>query len=176
MSDVPRLPLRTDRLVLEPMSHDFDDDLLRAQLASRPELLPWMPWALDVTPESQTAYTDRAVPGWDTAGLFHFAITEDGVAIGVIGVDWHWDAEFEIHYWLRTDRTGRGYVTESALTLLAWVRDTVGARRIVLNAGMENRRSLAVAERLGFERDGVLEGGMHGGLGRFPAYTHHLDL
>ncbi len=127
-------------------------------------------------PDSQTAYTDRVVPGWDEAGLFHFAITEDGVAIGVIGIDWRWDTQFEIHYWLRTDRTGRGYATESALTLIAWARDTVGARRIVLNAGMENRRSLAVAQRLGFTRDGVLEGGMHGGLGRFPAYTHHLDL
>jgi len=176
MSDVARLPLRTDRLVLEPMSHDFDDDLLRARLESRSELLPWMPWAVDVTLETQAAYADRAVPGWHGGALYHFAITEDGVAIGVIGIDRRGDAEFEIHYWLRTDRVSRGYVTESALTLLAWARDAAGARRIVLNAGMENRRSLAVAERLGFERDGVLEGGMHGGLGRFPAYAHHLDL
>jgi RimJ/RimL family protein N-acetyltransferase len=42
---------------------------------------------------------------------------------------------------------------------------------------MENRRSLSVAERLGFTRDGELEGGMTGGsLGTFPAYRHHLDL
>jgi ribosomal-protein-serine acetyltransferase len=170
------VPLRTDRLVLEPVSHDHDDDLLRARLASRAELLPWMPWAVDVTLDTQMAYADRAVTGWGTADLYHFAITEDGVAIGVIGIDRRHDAEFEIHYWLRTDRTGRGYASESALTLLAWARDAAGARRIVLNAGMENRRSLAVAERLGFTRDGVLEGGMHGGLGRFPTYTHHLDL
>jgi RimJ/RimL family protein N-acetyltransferase len=42
---------------------------------------------------------------------------------------------------------------------------------------MENRRSLAVAERLGFARDGEFEGGMTGGsVSVFPAYTHHLDI
>jgi RimJ/RimL family protein N-acetyltransferase len=42
---------------------------------------------------------------------------------------------------------------------------------------MENRRSLAVAERLGFTRDGELEGGMTGAnVALFPAYSHHLAL
>lgn len=135
-----------------------------------------MPWAVDLSIETQSAYADRAVPEWD-AGAPAFAITEHGVAIGVIGLIGTSESEYEIHYWLATDRTGRGYVTESAQAVLEWARDVVGARRIVLHAGMENRRSLAVADRLGFTRDGELEGGMTGGsVAVFPAYTHHLDL
>ncbi len=139
--------IHTERLVLEPVSHGHDNDLLAAALASRAELLPWMPWAVDLSMEHQSAYTDdRAIPGW-AAGSPAFAITEHGEAIGVIGLDRRSASKYEIHYWLRTDRTGRGYVTEAARGLLSWARDALGARRIVLNAGMENRRSLAVAER-----------------------------
>ena len=136
-----------------------------------------MPWAVDLTMEAQSAYVEtRGIPGWDE-GSPAFAITERGVAIGVMGLDKLDDSEYEIHYWLQTEFTGRGYATEAAQALIDWARDALGARRIVLNAGMENRRSLAVAERLGFTRDGELEGGMTGGsVTIFPAYTHHLDL
>jgi len=177
VSVIPREPIQTERLVLEPVSHVHDHDLLDASLASRPELLPWLPWAVDLALEHQSAYTEeRAIPEW-AAGSPAFAITEHGEAIGVIGLDRRSASEYEIHFWLRTDRTGRGYVTEAARALLSWARDAVGARRIVFNAGMENRRSLAVAARLGFTRDGELQGGMAGGsVALFPAYGHHLDL
>jgi ribosomal-protein-serine acetyltransferase len=177
MSLLPRVPITTARLILEPVTHAHDGDLFEAGLSSRPELLPWMPWAVDVSMETQVAYMDeRGIPGWDT-GSPAFAITEHGVAIGVIGLDHRADGEYEIHYWLRTDRTGLGYTTEAARELIEWARTALPARRILLNAGMENRRSLAVAERLGFTRDGELEGGMTGGsVTIFPAYRHHLDL
>jgi ribosomal-protein-serine acetyltransferase len=177
VSTLQRLPISTARLILEPVSHAHDGDLLEATLASRAELLPWMPWAVDVSQETQTAYVDeRALPGWD-AGSPAFAIVDHGVAVGVIGLDLRAQGEYEIHYWLRTDRTGRGYVTEAARALIEWSHTALPARRIVLHAGMENRRSLAIAERLGFTRDGELEGGMTGGsVAKFPAFTHHLDL
>ena len=135
-----------------------------------------MPWAVGMSMETQAAYADRAAVEW-ASGSPAFVITEHGVAIGVIGLMHETGSEYEIHYWLATDRTGRGYVTEAARALIPWARGTLGARRIVLHAGMENRRSLAVAERLGFTRDGELEGGMTGGsVAIFPAYMHHLDL
>jgi ribosomal-protein-serine acetyltransferase len=168
--------LSTARLVLEPVSRRHDGDLFQASLASRAELLPWMPWAVDLSMDAQSAYAGRAAAEWDS-GSPAFAITEHGMAIGVIGLMRESDTDYEIHYWLASDRTGRGYVTEAAQALLEWARDALGARRIVLHAGMENRRSLAVAERLGFTRDGEVEGGMTGGsVAVFPAYIHHLDL
>jgi ribosomal-protein-serine acetyltransferase len=176
MTVAPRVPLQTARLVLEPITHAHDSDLFQAALESRAELLPWMPWAVDLSMDAQSEYTARAGTEWE-AGSPAFAITEHGLAIGVIGLTRITDSEYEIHYWLATERTGRGYVTEAAQTLLDWAPVALGAKRIVLHAGMDNRRSLAIAERLGFTRDGELEGGMTGGsVAVFPAYSHHLDL
>ncbi len=176
MTAAPRVPLQTARLVLEPVTHAHDADLFQAALASRAELLPWMPWAVDLSMDAQSEYTDRAGPEWDR-GSPAFAITEHGLAIGVIGLTRVTESEYEIHYWLASDRTGRGYVTEAAQALLVWAPEALGTKRVVLHAGMENRRSLAIAERLGFTRDGELEGGMTGGsVAIFPAYSHHLDL
>ena len=135
-----------------------------------------MPWAVDLSMETQSAYAEtRGIPG--------------------VG---HGFASLRDHRARRRDRRhrprpaprvantrsttgcrpiapGAGYVTEAAQALLDWARDALGARRILLNAGMENRRSLAVAERLGFTRDGELEGGMTGGsvadLSRVPCTT-----
>jgi hypothetical protein len=73
----PRVAVRTARLALEPVTHAHDDDLFQASLASRAELLPWMPWAVDLSMHAQSAYTDRAVPDWE-AGSPAFAITEGG--------------------------------------------------------------------------------------------------
>ena len=176
MTVAPREPLRTARLVLEPVSHAHDADLFRASLESRAALLPWMPWAVDLSLDAQSAYAERALPEWES-GSPAFAIVEHGVAIGVIGLIRESATAYEIHYWLATDRTGYGYVTEAAQTVLEWARESLGARRVLLRAGMENRRSLAVAERLGFIRDGEVEGGMAGGsVAVFPAFSHHLDL
>jgi RimJ/RimL family protein N-acetyltransferase len=135
------------------VSHAHDADLFQASIASRAELLPWMPWAVDLSPDAQSDYADRAAPEWE-AGSPAFAIVDHGVAIGVIGLIRESESEYEIHYWLATDQTGQGYVTEAAQAVIEWARGTLGARRIILHAGMENRRSLAVAERLGFARDG----------------------
>ena len=135
-----------------------------------------MPWAVDMSPDAQSDYADRAIPEWE-AGSPAFAIVDHGVAVGVIGLIRGSDTDYEIHYWLATDRTGQGYVTEAAQAVIEWAGERLGARRIVLHAGMENRRNLAVAERLGFTRDGELDGGMTGGsIAIFAAYTHHLDL
>ena len=171
------MPLHTARLVLEPVSHAHDNDLFAgvAGLASRAPALdavggrPVHGRAVAPTPTGP-------LPEWE-AGSPAFAITEHGIAIGVIGLTRGPTPSTR-------STTGSPPIAPVGATsprpaqaLLEWAREALGARRIVLHAGMENRRSLAVAERLGFTRDGELEGGMTGGsVAVFPAYRHHLDL
>jgi RimJ/RimL family protein N-acetyltransferase len=60
----------------------------------------------------------------------------------------------EIGYWLDTEFTGRGLVTRAVTATLDWAFGPLGLRRIKLFALADNVSSIAVAERLGFTREG----------------------
>jgi GNAT superfamily N-acetyltransferase len=75
-----------------------------------------------------------------------FAIVEHGVVVGRI-----WTHEREIGYFLRPDAWGRGLATRS----LVLVRELLGSAVLCIHP--RNERSLRVAERAGFRREGVVE-------------------
>ena len=64
--------------------------------------------------------------------------------------------KFEIGYWCRSDLTGRGLVTEATWALARHAFESLGARRVELKMDDRNRRSWAVAERLGFRLEATL--------------------
>lgn len=63
---------------------------------------------------------------------------------------------FEIGYWLRSAAEGKGYMTEAVQLLTDYAFDQLGARRVMLRIDERNQRSIAVAERLPFQREGTL--------------------
>jgi len=68
----------------------------------------------------------------------------------VIGLNRNPDGSAELHYWIRSDRSGRGYTTEAGERILRWGADELGLESFTLWAGVENRASRRVAEKLGF--------------------------
>jgi RimJ/RimL family protein N-acetyltransferase len=100
---------------------------------------------------------------------FHFAVIENDLVLGVIGLNRGRDRSAELHYWLRSDRTGRGYTTEAGARVMEWGVDNLGLERFTLWAGVDNRASRRVAEKLGFRDVGPLPEPMSGGLGTFVA-------
>lgn len=64
----------------------------------------------------------------------------------------------EVGYWLAEQHTGQGIVTRSVRALIdhAFYEDALN--RVVIRSAMDNHASCAVAERLGFQRDGVIRG------------------
>jgi ribosomal-protein-serine acetyltransferase len=72
----------------------------------------------------------------------------------------------EIGYWIRSRYEGRGLVTRACEALIDHAFDTIGLHRVVIRAGVENTRSRAIPERLGFTFEGIArEEGR--GVGRF---------
>jgi ribosomal-protein-serine acetyltransferase len=168
----PRTPLITRRLRLEPVAARHAGGLYQAGRASRAELLPWMPWATDITLEGNQHYAADAERWWEAGEEFHFAVLEDALVLGVMGLNRNPDGSAELHYWIRSDRTGRGYTTEAGECILRWGVEALGLESFTLWAGVENRASRRVAEKLGFRDTGPLPDLMDGGLGSFRAQAY----
>ena len=164
-----RTALVTRRLRLEPVAGQHAEGLYQAAHASRAELLPWMPWATDITLEGNQQYTADAGRWWEAGEEFHFAVLEDDLVLGVMGLNRNPDGSAELHYWIRSDRSGRGYTTEAGERILRWGVEELGLESFTLWAGVENRASRRVAEKLGFRDTGPLPDLMDGGLGSFRA-------
>ncbi len=62
----------------------------------------------------------------------------------------------EIGYWLVPSATGKGIMTQCVKTLVDHAFKALQINRVILKAATENKRSRAVAERLGFIQEGVL--------------------
>jgi RimJ/RimL family protein N-acetyltransferase len=137
-----------------------------------------MPWAREPSVKSAAAMTLRDERAWRDGTVFQFALVEkdSGEVIGVAGMNREGADAAELHYWIRSDRAGRGLTTEACLALVDFARDELGLERLTLWAGRENHASRRVAEKVGFVHVGPLAWRPEGGLGDFPAESYELRL
>jgi RimJ/RimL family protein N-acetyltransferase len=87
-----------------------------------------------------------------------FAIVEDGAFLGLAlapTIDRE-TATVELGYIVAEDARGRGVATEALRQLTEWALRETGAKRIELLISVDNVASKKVAERAGYELEGVL--------------------
>ncbi|SRR5712692_5590738 len=173
---VARVQLQTERLLLQPIAQSHSKAILAAIVASRPELLPWMPWAKEPTLEGAREAAAGSRRDWRAGARFRFAMVErtTNVVLGVVGLAREGDDSVDLAYWIRSDHAGRGLTTEACRALIDWGAHTLGVSRITLWAGSENHASRRVAVKLGFTHLGPLDWQPDGGLGAFPAERYEL--
>jgi RimJ/RimL family protein N-acetyltransferase len=137
--------LRDGDLVLRAWE-PHDQELLGTS-ARDPEIGRYLGRALGVA-EGESPPEDSDAP--------IFAIVAGG---GVVGVIWFGRGvrPYEVGYYLHRDVWGRGFATRSLRLVTDWMLQQRGVDRIVLCTHPENVRSQAVAERVGYVRDGVVE-------------------
>jgi ribosomal-protein-serine acetyltransferase len=173
---VERGPIRTGRLVLEPIGPEHAEALWAGTEASLPELERWMLWAVGATKEGTETFAAEAERDWAEGTGFHFSILQDGDLVGALGLEVKVPINRigEIGYWVRSDRAGRGFAAEAGEAVVAFGFDVVGLYRIELRAGVENPRSQRVAEKLGFLREGTLRKGCPGGSEPYDCHLYGL--
>jgi HAD superfamily hydrolase (TIGR01509 family) len=172
--EVPRLPIVTPRLRLEPIGPEHGTGIYQAALRSRPELLPWMPWAVDLGPESQQDLATSAPQAWAAGRAHPFAVLREGAVVGVVVLSREAPGEYELAYWIASDAAGAGLATEAAAGVLDWAGEHLYVKRFTLWAGTANAPSRQVAEKLGFRHLGPLPAPKEGGLGSFLAELYEL--
>jgi RimJ/RimL family protein N-acetyltransferase len=155
MSDTGSI-LETSRIRIEPIG----PDRARALLGGVPE--PGLAWE-EGFPLAPLLDSLRMVTG-DPDGpvrfgpFFAYVVVRrsDGRAVGDIG--FHGppgpDGEVEIGYALAPPARGAGLASESVVLMVRWAFAQSGVRTVSARVEPENRASLRLLQRLGFELDG----------------------
>ena len=126
--------------------------------ANRELLAPWLPWAAGQTFEDTLAFIRRTREQLDGDDGFQLAIVCGDEIAGVVGyreVDWE-QRSTSLGYWLGAQHQGRGTMTEAVRALVDHAISDWGLDRVEIRAAVENRRSRAIPERLGFRLERTL--------------------
>ena len=152
---------------------DLDEIWALVEL-ERPRLEPWMPW-IDATRtiDDQRKWLEGVVH--DQGSLDGCGIFVDGRYAGGVGLRWDpFGVRGEIGYWISVAEEGRGLVTRAVRALIDVGFGDLGLHRIEIRAGVDNLRSRAIPERLGFVREGIERGGERGANGFYDLVVYAI--
>ena len=127
--------------------------------ASRAHLRRWLPW-LDATlrVEDSEAFIGGTLQQFAAGRGFQAGIWRGGTLCGIAGlhpID-RANRQSSLGYWIGSGHEGQGLVTMACRAILDEAFGHYGLHRMELRAAVGNTRSQAVAERLGFRREGVV--------------------
>jgi ribosomal-protein-serine acetyltransferase len=173
VTDAPAFALGEGR-ELRLLREDDADELYALIDANRTHLARWMQWAADQTPERTRAFIRMTREQHEAGDGFQGAIVEPAAAsgaeaaaaaatpsrpriVGVAGmhrIDWA-NRSVELGYWLAEDAQGRGLMTAAVAALVDHAFDDRLLHRVQICAAVDNARSRALIERLGFTFEGL---------------------
>ncbi len=148
-----------DGLYLKSLELKDSEELLPLVDINRVYLREWLPW-LDMTRsiDEMIAFIDSAVRQ-QAAGLgFQAGIWYQNQIVGVIGyhhLEWA-NRSTCIGYWLSEPYQRRGIMTKACRTLIEYAFEDWHLNRIEIRCAVENLKSRAIPERLGFIPEGTL--------------------
>ncbi len=151
------MELRTDGLILRPWQ-PADVPALTAE-CNDPEIARWLPMiASPYTEEDAHSYLDQSRENWDRGEAYNFAIVDatSGELVGSIAVRVFRFNTGHFGYWVARSARRRGVATEALKALCRWGVETLALKRLELLTDPENVASQRVAEKAGFQREGIL--------------------
>jgi ribosomal-protein-serine acetyltransferase len=143
---------------LRPLDESDAAELYELVERNRARLAQWMAWAAEQTPDQTLRFihsTHSQIA--QNHGLTAALVADDRIVgvVGFHGIDWP-NRSASIGYWLSEDEQGRGTMTDAVRALVEHAFTHWRLNRVEIRADIENLRSRAVPERLGFHQEGVL--------------------
>jgi ribosomal-protein-serine acetyltransferase len=139
---------------------------------NRAYLRQWLPW-IDATQtvHDELAFIRSAQTQFQANETISCSIWYQGQVVGTIG--YHpfnrIKRSVEIGYWLAAQFQGNGIVTKACQALITYAFDELQLDKVEIRCAVDNIRSGAIPQRLGFRQEGIIhQGEWH--------HDHYVDL
>ena len=148
-----------DELLLRTLQPADAQELFTLVHASREHLRPWLPW-VDVTTDAghSMQFIHQSIVNQNNQSGMALGIVYKGRLIGSMGMH-NWDhalKKAQLGYWIAKEYQGRGVISACLKGFIGFLFGKVGLNKIEIQFIVSNKRSAAVAERLGFKVEGIL--------------------
>ncbi len=153
----PTPPLADDAIRLEPLDERFIPEFER--LMDDPDVVRNTRVPSKPPAGFAARWVGRYVKGWQDGSCAGFAILSDGDRflgfVALVGLDLPAE-QGEIGYVVAREARGRGVAGRALRLITAWALDGLLLERVDLRIDVGNAPSIRVAERIGYQREGVL--------------------
>lgn len=149
-----------DSTDVRPVHSADAEELYLVVRANHEHLYRWMEWVPQEgsTREEIRDFVRRSEKAAREQAQFNAVIVQNGKIVGVTGfpvIDWT-NRIAHVGYWLDRRHTGAGLMTRTVAAQVTYAFDALEMNRIEIRCATQNVRSAAVAQRLGFTREGTL--------------------
>ncbi|MEC1178230.1 GNAT family protein [Metasolibacillus meyeri] len=160
------------KISIELLQQHHKEELYELIDTNRLHLRKWLLW---VDKRQSAEDFEPIIPIWlknyaDNNG-FDAGIRYNGKLVGMIGLhymDWK-NSATSIGYFLSEEAQGHGIITKSVSSLLNYLFNTLKMNRVEIQCAVNNHKSKAIPERLGFINEGIKRDGQW-------LYDHYEDI
>jgi RimJ/RimL family protein N-acetyltransferase len=129
-----------------------DDAPFVCEACQESEIQRWLP----LIPRPYTMEHAVGFVRGEVTGPHQFAIVVDGSPVGSVGLNLGDSDVGEAGYWVDASARGRGVAADALRLVCSYGFSELGLARIQLRTDPDNLSSQRVAEKVGFQREGVL--------------------
>lgn len=148
-----------DKTALKMLDLQDAKELFTLTVESKEKLREWLPF-IDYTKsvDDTKNFIQSTMKQFSENNGFQAGIWYEGKIAGVIGfhkIDWN-NKSTSIGYWLGNDYVGLGLMTKSVEAFIDYAFKEIKLNRVEIRAAVENKKSRAIPERLGFTEEGCV--------------------
>jgi ribosomal-protein-serine acetyltransferase len=148
-----------DNLKIQSWLKSDTQELFDLVDANREMLQQWLIWVpLTKSKTDIEEFIDKSQKEYSKKNGMQMGLWDQENLIGTIGLN-NIDLvnnKASIGYWLSSDYQGKGAMAKAVKSLMAYGFDTLNLNKIELKIAKKNSKSKSIAERLGFQKEGLL--------------------
>lgn len=134
------------------------DALFEVVDSNRAYLKQWLPWLdSNTTPDDSRNYIESIQQQLDAGSGFACGVFFEDILVGMCGFHEIDQKHYSIAigYWLAEGFQKRGIISRCSTFFISYAFDEMGLSKVLIPVAIENAKSRAVCERLGFVSEGI---------------------